>query len=91
MVIVSSDVTNVAVKPFIIAVSIVNNDDGSISLFLPNGQYAGQEPNAYGVRNDNSGIGAYQKFTRQGALLISITRPGDTMFVYSIAEGQAFL
>jgi hypothetical protein len=90
MVIVSADVTDPHTPPFIVATKVVNNSDGSVSFELSDGRFAGQEPNVYGVRNDNAGIGAYQKFTLSGNLVISQTRPGDAVFVYTVAVGVSY-
>lgn len=93
MIIVSADVTDKNIVPFIIADHIVTNANGSISFALDaqGSAFAGQEPNQYGVRHDSdANIGVYQMFTRNGALVSVLTRPGDTMFVYSIAEGQSY-
>lgn len=92
MVIVSRDVTDPAVSPFIIADHVVANGDGSISFALDAAatSFAGQEPNQYGVRNDSTSRGPYQKFLRQGALVTTVTRPGDQMFTYTLAEGSNF-
>ena len=91
MVIVSSDVTNPGVKPFIVADHIQSNGDGSVSFVSADGQtFYGQEPNQYGVANNNTYAGPYQKWTRQGALVTTVTRPGDQMFTYTVAEGQSY-
>lgn len=89
-VIISADVTNPAVKPFIVADHLQTNADGSVTPVLANGTFAGQEPNVYGKRNDNTTLGVYQKATRSGALITFFTRPGDTPMTYSIIEAQTF-
>lgn len=76
--------------PFIADALLVNNSDGSVSFQLANGSYAGQEPNAYGVRNDNPGIGAYQKATLKGSVVTFVTRAGDAPMVYCCGVGQAY-
>lgn len=96
MVIVSSDVTNPNVKPFIVADHIVTNGDGSISFALDGAgtKFGGQEPFQYGVRNDSEGSpGSYQKFTRQGALVMVVMTPPNapaSYFVYTVAEGRVY-
>lgn len=90
MVIVSEDVTNPTVTPFIVADHVVTNPDGSVSFVLSDGTFAGQEPNQHGVRNDNRILGVYQKATRTGALVAFLTRPGDQVFTYSMVEARTY-
>jgi hypothetical protein len=93
MVKVSADVTNPAVKPFIVGHHVQKNADGSVSIALDaaGSKWAGQEPNQYGVRHDSDGAPfTYQKFTRAGNLLISQTREQDDVFTYTIAEGVVY-
>lgn len=77
-------------KAFIDDAELVKNGDGSVSFKLPNGEYAGQEPNAYGRRNDNPGIGPYQKATLNGSVVTFVPRPGDLPCVYVCGTGQAY-
>lgn len=75
---------------FIEDAELVSNGDGSVSFKLPSGSYAGQEPNAYGVRNDNAGIGAYQKATLTGTVVTFVPRPGDLPCVYVCGLGRSY-
>lgn len=81
-------------QPFVADAAIVKNDDGSVSLQLPNGTgWAGQEPNVYGLRHDqpaNEVPGAYQRFTLNGSNIVSVTRPQDVPFIYLFGQGQAY-
>ena len=77
-------------QPFIAQAEKVTNGDGSVSFKLPTGRYGGQEPNLYGVRNDNDGTAAYQRATQNGAVVTFITRAGDEPMVYLIGEGQVY-
>lgn len=97
MVIVSRDVSDPAEKPFIVADRVVTNDDGSVSFeYRKDGKtyYAGQEPFQYGVRNDSEGTpGSYQRFTRQGALVMVVMTPPNataSYFVYTMVEGRVY-
>ncbi len=77
--------------PFI--ATLQKNDDGSVSFATPNGQWAGQEPNVYGLRHDQPGNetpAAYQRFTLNGNTVVSVTRPQDLPFPYLFAEGKAY-
>lgn len=93
MILISRDVTDPNEPIFISAVSMLTNANGSVSFILPDGSVAGQEPNQYGVRHDAPdvpSIGVYQMATVRGALVSFLTRPGDSMFVYTLMEGTAF-
>lgn len=74
---------------FIQAEDLVNNGDGSVS-FRTRDIYFGQEPNAYGVRNDNNFPGPYQKFTKDGAIVTTVTRPGDQLYAYVVVQGRSY-
>jgi hypothetical protein len=80
--------------PFIADATLVTNGDGSVSFQLPNGGYAGQEPNAYGVRHDqdpNTGAPQpYQKATVNGSCVTFVTRPQDAPMGYLLASGTAY-
>ncbi len=80
--------------PFIANATLVQNGDGSVSFDLPNGGFAGQEPNAYGVRHDqdpNTGPPqAYQRATLNGSCVTFVTRPQDEPMGYLLAQGQAY-
>lgn len=92
MILISRDITDPNVDPFIVGDHFVYNGDGSVSIAIDPGgtRFAGQEPNAYGVRHDDTFPGAYQKFFRQGNLLSIQTRQQDAVFVYTVVEVHAF-
>lgn len=75
---------------FIADAVLVTNDDGSVSFRLPNGQYAGQEPNVYGLRHDGPATQAYQRATLSGAVVTFVTRPQDVPAVYLLGQGRAY-
>lgn len=87
-------------QPFVAEAVLVTNPDNSVSFQLPNGGYAGQEPNqvgqssTYGVRHDQApGTGAaqsYQRATLVGSVVTFVTRPQDLPCVYLFGTGQAF-
>lgn len=81
-------------QPFAVAVrSQINPQNGSVSFINADGTVVGQEPMQYGVRHDaqdEGSIGVYQMFTVKGAVVTIQTRAQDPMFVYTIAEGQAY-
>lgn len=76
--------------PFIADAELVTNSDGSVSFKLRDGNFAGQEPNQYGVRNDNPAIGAYQKATLTGSVVTFVTRPEDAPMVYACGVGKSY-
>lgn len=81
--------------PFVAVATLVANPDGSVSFQLPNNAgWAGQEPNAYGVRHPDQPAGetpgAYQRFTLAGQQVVSLTRPQDQPMVYLLGQGQAY-
>ena len=93
MIIVSKDVTDPTITPFIEGDHFVTNPDGSVSIALDaaGSAFAGQEPFQYGVRHDSGPTpGAYQKFTRSGPLLSVATRPGDPIYTYTVIEAVPF-
>lgn len=81
--------------PFIADAEMRHNDDGSVSFFLPdNAGWAGQEPNAYGVRHPDQPAGdnpgAYQRATLRDSCVTFVTRPQDAPMGYLLAQGQAY-
>ena len=76
--------------PFVADAMLVTNDDSSVSFLLPDGTYAGQEPNVYGQRHDGPATQAYQRATLNGTLVTFVTRPQDAPFVYLIGWGRAY-
>lgn len=77
-------------QPFIEDAELVTNPDGSVSFKTRDGQFAGQEPNAYGTRNNNGGIGAYQKATVSGNVVTFLTRDQDKPMVYTFGAGKSY-
>lgn len=79
---------------FIADAELVQNKDGSCSARLRSGDWAGQEPNQYGVRHpDQPGSqepGVYQRFTVVAGTATFVTRPQDQPMVYLIGQGQAY-
>lgn len=79
--------------PFVADATVVTNGDGSVSFALPTGGYAGQEPNAYGTRHDQTDGNppqAYQRATLNGSAVTFVTRPQDAPMIYLFGQGQAF-
>jgi hypothetical protein len=76
---------------FMTAAEMIDNSDGSVSFRLQNGQFGGQEPNQYGVRNDNADNKQYQR-----ASLVSDTAvvfqplPDSAPFMYILVNGTTF-
>ena len=99
MVFVSADVTNPQLPPFILGDHFVDNGDGSVSIALDAAAttFGGREP-LTSNRNDSTGTpGAYQKFTKQGSLLVSqlswTDGAGQTQTdirAFSYVEGRSF-
>lgn len=77
-------------QPFVKTATIVNNSDGSVSFQLPNGQYAGQEPNQYGVRHDGPETQQYQRAQLSGNSATFLTRDGDIVCGYVCFIGKVF-
>lgn len=74
---------------FLQADEMVKNPDGSVS-FRRGNMFLGQYPNVYGSRDDNTVLGVYQKFTKDGSLVTTQTRPGDKLFVYVLVQGRTY-
>ncbi len=80
-------------QPFVLDAEIVPNGDGSVSFRTPDGLWAGQEPNAYGVRHDQPASetpGVYQRATLDGTSACFVTRPQDAPMGYYCPQGKAF-
>ncbi len=80
-------------QPFVADCTIVNNGDGSVSFRTPEGLWAGQEPNRYGVRHDqpaNEVPGVYQRATVTGGQAVFVTRPQDAPMIYLFGQGKAY-
>lgn len=79
--------------PFIADAELVVNDDTSVSFRLPDGSWAGQEPNQYGVRhdqNDGAPPKPYQRATLSGSTVVFVTRPQDLPMIYLFGQGKAY-
>ena len=77
-------------EPFVVSATKVPQSDGSMTYQLPTGEFAGQQPNAYGIRNDNAEPKQYQRATESGSTATFIPRDGDTPCVYLIGVGQVY-
>lgn len=77
-------------QPFVQSATRVQNSDGSVSYQLPNGQYAGQEPNAYGVRNDNPEPKQYQRASEIGNVTTFLPVDGSLPCVYLVGSGTVY-
>jgi len=88
MIILKKDVTEPLGKVFLVFDHWQKNSDGSHSPIMPDGQYAGQEPNIYGQFKFDTldDPGAYQKAKLNGQLATFWTRPQDPPYTYSWVE-----
>ncbi len=77
-------------QAFVDSAEIVKNDDGSVSFQLPNGEFAGQEPNVYGMRHDGPAKQQYQRASLVGDLASFLTRPRDLVCGYLCVQGKVF-
>ncbi len=77
-------------QPFVAEAALVANSDGSVSFALPDGRYAGQEPNRYGVRHDGDGPQQYQRATLTGSTVTFVTRPQDVPMIYLFGQGSVY-
>jgi hypothetical protein len=77
-------------QPFVESAELVNNQDGSVSFKLPNGHYAGQEPNVYGERNDNAEPKQYQRATLNGSSVTFLPVEGSLPCVYLLGAGTVY-
>lgn len=75
---------------FIADATVQANADGSVSLLLPNGQYAGQEPGQYGVRHDGPNTQQYQRATLNGGTLTFVPLQNFPACVYLIGQGKVY-
>lgn len=76
--------------PFVPLATEIANGDGSFSYQLPSGAYAGQEPNQYGVRNDNDEPKQYQRATKSGNVVTFVPLDGALPCAYLLASGQVY-
>jgi hypothetical protein len=87
MIILKRDVTDPAAAPFLTFSAWHPNADGTVSLQMPDGTFAYQEPMQYGLfKFAPSPDGVYQHAKLNGQLVAFWTRPQDPPFVYSWAE-----
>lgn len=77
-------------QPFILDAQIETNGDGSVSFLLPTGQYAGQDPAAYGARVDGPAKQQYQRATLNGSTVTFLPHPGYPAYVYLLGAGQVY-
>ncbi len=87
MILLKRDVTDPKEAPILLFAAWADNPDGTVSLKMPDGTFAFQEPMQYGVfgRSPDQD-GAYQRARRQGQLVAFWTRPQDPPYVYSWVE-----
>lgn len=84
MIILKHDVTDPKEGVLLRCSSFHSNADGTVSLQMPDGLFAFQLPNQYGIfQFDPSPDGAYQHATVNGQLVSFWTRPQDTPFTYT--------
>lgn len=87
MILIKHDVTDQKEAPILLAKAWQTNPDGSTSLLMPDGTFAYQQPNQYGVFGFSpEAVGAYQALKINGQLVAFWTRPQDEPFVYSWVE-----
>lgn len=87
MICIKRDVTDPAAAPLLMAKAFQTNPDGSTSILMPDGTFAYQEPNQYGLfRFSPDPIGAYQRCRVNGQLVAFWTRPDDPPYAYSWVE-----
>lgn len=87
MICIKKDVMDPTERPLLLAKSFVTNADGSTSILMPDGTFAYQEPNWYGLfKFASTPLGAYQHCIVQGQLVSFWTRPQDPPYVYTWVE-----
>lgn len=75
---------------FVADATVQPNSDGSVSLLLPQGGYAGQEPGQYGVRHDGPNTQQYQRATLSGSTLVFVPLDNFAPCVYMIGQGKVY-
>ncbi len=84
MILIKKDVTDAVETPKLKIKSFQDNGDGTVSLLMPDGTFAYQQPNLYGQFGfDASPSGAYQRAKLNGQLVTFWTRPQDQTFTYT--------
>lgn len=87
VILLKRDVTDPHEAPILLFQSWHTNPNGTTSLLMPDGTYAYQEPDQWGVFHFTPNAeGAYQSVKINGQLVAFWTRPQDKPFVYSWAE-----
>ncbi|HLX21647.1 MAG TPA: hypothetical protein VKR23_15990 [Gaiellaceae bacterium] len=87
MIILKRDVTDPKEAPLLLFANWQTNPDGTMSLLMPDGTFAYQQPNQYGVFGFSPvPAGAYQQARINGQLVAFWTRPQDPPFVYAWVE-----
>lgn len=84
MILIKRDVTDPKEAPLLLAKAFLPNPDGTVSVQMPDGTFAYQEPNQPGVfgRSPDQ-VGAYQVAMVDGQLITFWTRPQDAPYSYS--------
>jgi hypothetical protein len=77
-------------EPFIEDAQLVTNTDGSVSFQLPDGKYAGQDPEHYGERADGDATQQYQRATLAGSTVTFLPHPDYPAYVYLLGTGQVY-
>ena len=83
-------------QPFIEQAQLVQNVDGSVSFLLPDGNYAGQDPQEYGARADGPATQQYQRASIDlqdggvGGTVTFFPHPDYPVYVYLLGTGQVY-
>lgn len=75
---------------FVSDATVVNNEDGSVSLLRPEGGYVGQEPGHYGVRHDGPDKQQYQRATLSGGTITFVPLDNFPPCVYMFGQGKVY-
>jgi hypothetical protein len=76
-------------EPFIESAQLVENADGSVSFQLPDGTFAGQDPQEYGGRVDGENK-QYQRATVTGSTVTFLPHPDYPAYVYLLGSGKVY-
>jgi hypothetical protein len=76
--------------PFIADAQMITNADGSVSFQLPDGKFAGQDPEHYGKRADGDATQQYQRATVNGSQVVFLPHPDHPAYVYVLGFGQVY-
>jgi hypothetical protein len=77
-------------QPFILDAQLETNADGSVSFRLASGDYAGQSPIAYGLRQDDAFAKQYQRATLAGSTVTFLPHPDYPAYAYLIGQGKVY-